>query len=122
MRTLGLEGVRRVKRLRTTIPHPHGKWTGDPLDRAFIAAAPNRVWTTDFTYVHTWAGFIYVAFVVDVFVQLIAVWRASTSKKADFVRTPLRISLWQREREGNPVCPGDLIHHSDVGSPCTAIC
>lgn len=121
MRALGLEGVRRVKKLRTTISDPDGNRASDLLNRDFTAPAPNRVWVTDFTYVRTWAGFVYVAFVVDVFAQRIVGWHASTSKKVDLVMTPLRIALWQREREGNPVSPGDLIHHSDAGSQYTAI-
>ena len=121
MRTLGLEGVRRAKKLRTTIPDPDGKRAGDLLNRDFTAAAANLVWVTDFTYVRTWAGFVYVAFVLDVFAQRIVGWHASSSKKVDLVMTPLRIALWQREREGNPISPGDLIHHSDAGSQYTAI-
>ena len=121
MRTVGLEGVRRAKKLRTTIPGPEGKRAGDLLNRDFTATAPNRVWVTDFTYVRTWAGFVYVAFVLDVFAQRIVGWHASASKKVDLVMTPLRIALWQREREGTPVSPGDLIHHSDAGSQYTAI-
>ena len=116
MRTLGLEGVRRAKKLRTTIPDPDGKRAGDLLNRDFTAAAANLVWVTDFTYVRTWAGFVYVAFVLDVFAQRIVGWHASSSKKVDLGMTPLRIALWQREREGNPISPGDLIHHSDAGS------
>ncbi|GLI31610.1 hypothetical protein BCONGLO52_24510 [Brachybacterium conglomeratum] len=76
MHTLGLEGVRRSKKLRTTISDPDGKRAGDLLNRDFTAAAPNRVWVTDFTYVRTWAGFVYVAFVVDVFAQRIVGWHA----------------------------------------------
>ena len=64
---------------------------------------------------------MYVAIVVDVFAQRIVGWHASMSKKVDLVMTPLRIALWQREREGNPVSPGNLIHHSDAGSQYTAI-
>jgi len=71
MRTLGLVGVRRDKGTRTTIPGKDGKRAGDLLDRDFTAPAPNRVWVTDFTYVRTWAGFCYVAFIVDVFAQRI---------------------------------------------------
>lgn len=62
-----------------------------------------------------------MAFVVDVFAQRIVGWHASSSKKADLVMTPLRTALWQRERDGNPVWPGDLVHHSDAGSQYTAI-
>ncbi|GAA1344004.1 hypothetical protein GCM10009594_19530 [Kocuria palustris] len=120
MRTLGLEGTRRAKKIRTTIPGPDGKRAGDLLNRDFTAPAPNRVWATDFTYVRTWAGFVYVAFVVDVFAQRIVGWHASSSMRTDLVMTPLRIALWQCAREGNPVSPGNLIHHSDAGSHYTA--
>ena len=79
------------------------------------------MWVTDFTYVRTWAGFVDVAFVVDVFAQRIVGWHASTSKKVDLIMMPLRIALWQRERDGTPVSPGELIHHSDAGSQYAAI-
>ena len=123
MHTLGLEGVRRVKKLRTTIPNPDGKRAGDLLNRDFTAPAPDRVWVTDFTYVRTWSGFVYVAFVLDVFAQRIVGWHASSSMRTDLVMTPLRIALWRRDRgeEGNPVSPGDLIHHSDAGSQYASI-
>lgn len=121
MRTLGLDGVRRAKNIRTTIPGADGKRAGDLLNRDFTASEPNRVWVTDFTYVRTWAGFVYVAFVLDVFAQRIVGWHASSSMRVDLVMTPLRIALWQREREGKPVSPGNLIHHSDAGSQYTAI-
>jgi len=112
MRTLGLEGIPRVKKLRTTIANPDGKRAGDLLNRDFTAPAPNRVWVTDFTYVRTWAGFVYLAFVLDVLAQPIVGWHASWSMRTDLVMTPLRIALWQRDRDGNPVSPGDLIHHA----------
>ena len=129
MRTLGLESIRRVKNVRTTIPGPDGKRAGDLLNRDFppqaggapTAPAPNRVWVTDFTYVRTWAGFVYVAFVVDVFAQRIVGWHASSSTRTDLVMTPLRIALWQRDRDGNPISPGALILHSDAGSQYTSI-
>jgi transposase InsO family protein len=121
MRTLGLEGVRRAKGIRTTIPAADGKRAGDLLDRNFTAPAPNRVWVTDFTYVRSWAGFVYVAFILDVYAQRIVAWHASTSKVTDLVMTPLRMALWQREHEGRPVVPEELIHHSDAGSQYTSI-
>jgi transposase InsO family protein len=71
MRTLGLTGVRRGNALRTTVPGKDGKRAGDLLDRGVTAPAPNRVWVSDFTYVRTWSGFGYVAFIVDVFAQKI---------------------------------------------------
>lgn len=121
MRTLGLEGVRRAKKVRTTIPAADGKRASDLLDRDFTAPAPNRVWVTDFTYVRTWAGFVYVAFILDVYAQRIVAWHASTSKVTDLVMTPLRMALWQREHEGHPVVAQELIHHSDAGSQYTSI-
>lgn len=121
MRTLGLEGIRRVKKLRTTIANSDGKRAGDLLNRDFSAPAPNRVWVTDFTYVRTWAGFVYVAFVVDVFAPRIVGWHASSSMRTDLVMTPLRIALWQRDREGNQVSPGSLVAHSDAGAQYTSI-
>ena len=114
--TPGIESVRRPKQILITIPGADGERTGDLLNRNFTATVPDRVWVTAFTYVRTWAGFVYVAFVLDVFAQRIVGWRASTSMRTDLVMTPLRIALWQREHEGNPISPGDLIHHSDAAS------
>jgi transposase InsO family protein len=121
MRTLGLSGVRRDKAPRTTIAGKDGKRAGDLLDRDFTAPEPDRVWVTDFTYVRTWAGFVYVAFILDVFAQRIVAWHASTSKVTDLVMTPLRMAIWQRDHEGNPIDAGQLIHHSDAGSQYTSI-
>ena len=121
MRTLGLSGVRRDKGTRTTIPAKDGNRAGDLLDRDFTAAAPNRTWVTDFTYVRTWAGFVYVAFILDVYAQRIVAWHAATTKQTDLVMIPLRMALWQRDREGNPTTPGELIHHSDAGSQYTSL-
>ena len=112
MRTLGLAGVRRDKGVRTTIPAKDGVRAGDQLDRDFTATAPNLTWVSDFTYVRAWAGWVYVAFIVDVYAQRIVAWHASTSKATDLVMTPLRMALWQRDRDGHPTGPG-LIHHSD---------
>ena len=121
MRDLGMNGVRRGKRLRTTIPARDGRRAGDLLDRDFTAPAPNRRWVADFTYVRTWAGFVYVAFIVDVFAQRIVGWHAATDRRTDLVLTPLRIALWDRDRQGTPVQPGQLLHHSDAGSQYTSI-
>jgi putative transposase len=116
MRSLGLQGIRRDKGVRTTIPAKDGIRAGDLLDWCFTAPAPDLVWVTDFTYVKTWAGFVYVAFILDVFAQKIVAWHASTSKATDLVMVPLRMALWQRDREGHPVIPGQLIQYSDAGS------
>lgn len=121
MTILGLSGVRRDKGVRTTIPAKDGKRAGDLPDRDFTAPAPNRVWVTDFTYCRTWVGFVYVAFIVDVFAERIVAWHAATSKTVDLVMTPLRMALWQRDRDGHPFMPGKLIHHSDAGSQYTSI-
>jgi putative transposase len=121
MRTLGLVGVRRDKGTRTTIPAKDGIRAGDLLDRDFTAAAPILVWVTDFTYVRTWAGFVYVAFIVDVFAQRIVARHAATTKQTDVVMIPLRMALWQRDREGRPTWPGELICHSDAGSQYTRV-
>lgn len=77
MRVLGLQGVRRLKKVRTTVPAVGSSRAADLLDRDFTAAAPNLVWITDFTYVRSWAGFVYVAFIVDVFAQRIVAWHAA---------------------------------------------
>ena len=91
------------------------------MDRDFTAPAPNIRWVADFTYCRTWAGFVYVAFVVDVYAQRIVGWHAATTKVTDLVLTPLRIALWDRDRHGTPVAPGQLLHHSDAGSQYTSI-
>ena len=119
MRLLELSGVRRHKKVRTTIQGKDGHRAGDLLNRDFAAVAPNLTWVTDFTYVRTWAGFSYVAFIVDVFSQRIVAWHASMSKETELVMVPLRIALWAREREGHQPVAGQLIHHSDAGSPST---
>ena len=88
MRDLAMNGVRRGKKLRTTIPGRDGNRAGDLLDRDFTATVPNTRWVADFTYVRTWTGFVYVAFVVDVFAQRIVGWHAATSKVTDLVLPP----------------------------------
>jgi transposase InsO family protein len=121
MRSLGLQGVRRSKGVRTTIPGKDGRRAGDLLNRDFTAAAPNRTWVMDFTYVRTWTGFTYVAFVVDVYAQRIVAWNAAPTKHTDLVMDPLRMAIWQRAREGHPIEPGELIGHADAGSQYTSI-
>jgi putative transposase len=121
MRSLGLQGIRRSKGIRTTIPAKDGRRAGDLLDRDFTAPTPNRTWVMDFTYVRCWAGWVYVAFIVDVFAQKIVAWNAATTKDVDLVMTPVRMAAWQREREGHPIVPGELIGHADAGSQYTAI-
>jgi putative transposase len=121
MKDLGMNGVRRSKGVRTTIRAKNGHRAGDLLDRDFTAVAPNTRWVADFTYVRTWAGFVYVAFVVDVFAQRIIGWHAATSKATDLVLVPLRIAMWDRDRQGHPVERDQLVHHSDAGSQYTSL-
>jgi transposase InsO family protein len=86
---------------------------GDLLARDFTAPAPNRRWVADITYIATWSGFVYVAFVTDQFSRRIVGWRASTSLRADLAFDALEQALWQRRREGGDLT--GLIHHSDRG-------
>lgn len=121
MRSLSLQGIRRSKGIRTTIPAKDGRRAGDLLNRDFTASAPNRSWVMDFTYVRAWAGFVYVAFIVDVFAQKIVAWNAATAKDTDLVMSPLRMAIWQRARDGHPIMRGELIGHADAGSQYTSI-
>jgi len=121
MGVLGRNGIRRGKGVRTTVPRTDADRPGDLLNRQFRAEGPNRVWVADFTYTRTWAGFSYVAFIVDVFAQRIVAWHVATDKRTDLVLIPLRIALWDRHRQGHPVLAGQLVHHHDAGSQYTSI-
>ncbi|SJM44090.1 Mobile element protein [Frigoribacterium sp. JB110] len=121
MRTLGLSGITRAKRIRTTIPGKDGNRAGDLLNRDFTAPRPDHTWVMDFTYVRSWAGWVYVAFILDVFSQRIVAWHAQTTKHTDLVMIPLRIALWERDRQGHPVQPNQLRAHSDAGSQYTSL-
>ncbi len=79
------------------------------------------MWVADFTYCRTWAGFVYVAFILDCHAQRIVGWHADTNKRTNLVLTPLRIALWDRRRQGHPVLADQLAHHSDAGSQYTSI-
>ena len=121
MRALGLQGITRAKAIRTTIPSKDGIRAGDLLNRDFTAPRPDHTWVTDFTYVRTWAGWVYVAFILDVFSQRIVAWHAQTSKHVDLVMIPLRMALWERDRQGHPIQPKQLRTHSDAGSQHTSL-
>jgi putative transposase len=122
MRDLGRNGVRRGRKLRTTVPDPAAtNRPTDLLERDFTAPAPNQRWVADFTYCRTWAGWVFVAFVVDVYAQRIVGWHASTTRTTDLVLTCLRMAVWQRQHDGHPVVPGELIHHHDAGAQYTAL-
>ena len=111
MRAMGLAGIRRGKTCITTISNPKAPCPLDKVNREFRVSRPNALWVVDFTYVHTWAGFVYVAFVIDAFARRIVGWKVSTSATASFVLDALEQALHAR-RPG----PRDgLIHHSDRG-------
>ena len=116
MRDLGLSGIRRDKGIRTTIPAKDGIRAGDLLNRDFTAPRPDHTWVMDFTYCRTWAGWVYVAFIIDVYAQRIVAWHAQTTKHVDLVMIPLRMALWERGRQGHPIQPDQLRAHSDAGS------
>lgn len=120
MREAGWRGVVRGRGVRTTVPAAHGTRAGDLLNRKFAAPEPNHTWVADFTYVRTWAGFVYVAYIVDVYAQRILGWHAQRTMKTDLVTTALRMAIWSREQSGHPI-PAGLIHHSDAGSQYTSL-
>ncbi|MFI6951823.1 IS3 family transposase [Streptomyces sp. NPDC050422] len=120
MRELGITGAVRGKKIITTIVDSSVERAPDLLDRKFVASAPNRCWVADFTYVKTWSGVVYVAFVVDTFSRRIVGWSAATSKETKLVLDALDMALWQRDREEHPYQRGELIHHSDAGSQYTS--
>ena len=116
MRALGLAGIRRDKGIRTTIPAKDGIRAGDLLNRDFTAPRPDHTWVMDFTYCRSWAGWVYVAFIVDVFSQRIVGSHAQTSKHVELVMIALRMSLWERDRQGHSIQLRQLRAHSDAGS------
>ncbi|MBB2830594.1 UNVERIFIED_ORG: transposase InsO family protein [Rhizobium esperanzae] len=111
MRAMGLQGIIRGKPIRTTVPDKSAPSPLDRVNRQFKAPAPNRPWVSDFTYVATWQGFVYVAFVIDVFARRIVGWRVSRTAHARFVLHALEQVLHERR----PVHGDGLIHHSDRG-------
>ena len=112
MKQIGIRGAVRGKVVKTTVPDTSAPCPRDKVNRVFRAPAPNRLWVSDFTYVSTWQGFVYVAFVIDTFADRIVGWRVSRSAKTDFVLDALEQALHDRR----PVQKGGLIHHSDRGS------
>ncbi len=97
MRELGLQGVVRGKPVKTTVSNPKAPCPLDRVNRQFTAERPNRLWVADFTYVSTWQGFVYVAFVIDVFSRYIVGWKVSSSARADFVLDALEQALYARQ-------------------------
>lgn len=115
MRAEGLRGVVRGRRVRTTIPDPLADRPRDLVARNFTATRPNQLWVSDFTYVATWRGVVYVAFVIDVFARRIVGWRAATSMRSDLALDALEQALHDRETDTA------LVHHSDRGSQYLSI-
>jgi transposase InsO family protein len=109
MRTMGLQGVVRGKTVRTTISNAAAPCPLDRVNRQFRAPRPNALWVSDFTYVATWGGFVYVAFVIDAFARRIVGWRVSRTAHAGFVLDALEQAVHERR----PVRGGGLVHHSD---------
>jgi putative transposase len=120
MGELGLAGARRGKRIRTTRAGSAAARPADLVRRQFSPPGPDRLWVADFTYVPTWAGMVYVAFVIDAYSRRILGWRAATSMRTSLVLDALEHALWTRQREGRGSLAG-LVHHTDAGSQYTSI-
>jgi transposase InsO family protein len=115
MRDMGLQGAVRGRRCKTTIPDDAAMRPPDLVDRDFNASRPNELWVADLTYVATWRGYVYVAFVIDVFARMIVGWRASSSLRTDLALDALEQAIWARaETDG-------LVHHSDRGGQYLSI-
>lgn len=112
MRTMGLAGVVRGRAWVTTTHASEGSRPADLVDRQFVATRPNQLWVSDFTYVATWSGFVYVAFVIDVFARRIVGWRVSSSMRTDFVLDALEQAIHARRSDAFT----GLVHHSDRGT------
>ena len=115
----GWVGALRGNRVRTTVPDPAAVRPADLVDRNFAAAAPDRLWVADFTYVATWSGTVYTAFIIDVFSRLIVGWRVSTSMTTELVLDTLEHAVWTRKQAGITDLSG-LVHHTDAGSQYTS--
>jgi putative transposase len=119
MRELGLRGVIRGKPKFTTVAGDAADRPRDLVDRRFSAGAPNRLWVADLTYVRTWSGFVYVAFITDVYSRMIVGWQASRSLRSDLALDALEQAIWARSGRGRRL--DELVHHSDRGVQYLAI-
>jgi len=120
IRDLGLSGARRGKAFVATTDSDHDlRRPADLVDRSFKAPAPNRLWVADLTYVKTHSGWVYVAFIIDVYSRMIVGWQASRSLRSDLAIDALEMAIWQRRRDGKDL--DGLIHHSDRGVQYLAI-
>jgi putative transposase len=119
MRADGLRGVPRATGPRTTVPGPVADRPADLVDRQFHPDAPNTLWVADITYIRTFAGWVYAAFVLDMFSRRVVGWQVSTSLRTDLALDALDMGLWLRRREGADLT--ELIHHSDRGVQYLAV-
>jgi putative transposase len=119
MRGAGLKGVVRTKSPRTTRPKAETARPADLVQRRFVADAPNRLWVADITYIRTFAGWVYAAFVIDVFSRIVLGWQVATSLYTDLALDALQMAIWRRSRAGADL--SGLIHHSDRGVQYRAI-
>ncbi|BAS18640.1 putative transposase for insertion sequence element IS986/IS6110 (plasmid) [Arthrobacter sp. Hiyo8] len=113
MRAAGLRGVSRAKGPRTTKPAPETGRPADLVERRFTATSPDRLWVADITYVRTFAGWVYAAFVIDVFSRRVVGWQVATSLYTDLALDALEMGIWTRTRDGADL--DGLVHHSDRG-------
>jgi putative transposase len=120
MKDLGLQGIRRGKKWKTTIADPAAARPADLVQRRFNPTRPNALWVADFSYVTTWVGVVYVAFVIDAYARRILGWRAAMSMRTQLVLDALEQAVWVRRREGVDGLFG-LVHHTDAGSQYTSI-
>jgi putative transposase len=116
MGELGLEGVRRGKPHKTTTPDTSAAQPADLVERDFSATRPNQLWVADLTYVATWSGFVYVAFVIDAFSRFLVGWQAARSLRTDLALDALEMAIWRRQAQLD-----GLVHHSDRGSQYLSI-
>ena len=116
MRELGIEGVVRGRRCKTTVADPHAERPLDLVERQFVAHRPNELWVADLTYVSTWHKHVYAAFVIDVYSRLVVGWRVSRSLRTDLALDALEQALYARQDRHD-----GLIHHSDRGSQYLSI-
>ena len=119
MKHLGLKGISRTKGPRTTIPGSGPDTRPDLVDRDFTADAPDRLWVADITYCRTFAGWVYAAFILDVYSRRVVGWQLSTSLRTDLALDALSMGLWTRTHEGHDTSA--LVHHSDRGVQYLAI-
>ena len=117
MKKMALQGVIRGRRVRTTVADTAAPCPLDHVNRQFKAPRPNVLWVSDFTYVATWVGFVYVAFIIDAYARRIVGWRVSRSAHAGFVLDALEQAIHDRK----PVCGGGIVHHSDRGGQYVSI-